>query len=71
MMERRRFLHASGITLGSFPSGISSMVEAADLAQFAGKKGGTPTELGINLALEEHQLVVDFPRTRMRCLLPM
>jgi alpha-galactosidase len=28
-----------------------------------------PTELGINLTQEEHQLVVDFPRTRMGCLL--
>ena len=28
-----------------------------------------PTELGINVAQEEHQLVVDFPRTRMGCFL--
>ncbi len=30
-----------------------------------------PTELGINAAQEEHQLVVDFPRNRMGCLLLM
>ncbi|MGB8029929.1 MAG: glycoside hydrolase family 36 protein [Terracidiphilus sp.] len=28
-----------------------------------------PTEIGINLTQEEHQLVVDFPRSRMGCLL--
>ena len=31
-MNRRRFLHASGVMLGSFLPGISSILEAADLA---------------------------------------
>ena len=34
-MNRRRFLHASGVMLGSFLPGISSIVDAADLAQYS------------------------------------
>ena len=34
-MDRRRFLHASGVMLGSFLPAISSIVEAADLAPYS------------------------------------
>jgi len=34
-MDRRKFLHASGVILGSFLPGISSIAEAADLAQYS------------------------------------